>query len=80
MAYIDHEATMKIEKGVSAPCAEPKTATFAKMEVGDSIFIPGENGGGLTVRNARSWGYKTTPRIKFSARREAGGCRMWRVA
>ena len=70
---------MEIEKGFPIPVKEPQTATFSKMEVGDSIFIPNENGGGRTVRNARTWGAADGRRIRFSAKSVDGGVRLWRI-
>lgn len=49
---------------------------FAEMEVGDSFFVPVDEGGRLKAA-ARRWGGELG--FHFSIKRTTGGWRLWRV-
>ena len=75
---------LRIEKGIPLPSEKgknkriPLCKLLARMEVGDSMFIPGwsSNHAGAAGRNLR---HRNKINYYFSARKVAGGCRMWRV-
>jgi hypothetical protein len=72
---------MNVEKSVPVPVRNNARGAsiypFPTMEIGDSIFIPGESG-----RLARATAYQYGRRFgkSFTARRVEGGFRIWRVA
>lgn len=51
---------------------------FDKMDVGDSIFVDGQTSAGNAAMQARTHGYRKG--LKFSARKEGSGVRIWRTA
>jgi hypothetical protein len=78
--------TYTIEKGIPIPPLENRggnrcwenpnsvAATLRRMEVGDSVFIPGPSyPKGATLDVLRKKG------IKFTRRRQEGGYRIWRI-
>lgn len=72
---------MHIEKNIPAPTSTrgaPQKYPFASMEIGDSIFIQGQNSQGNACMAARQHGYHHGK--KFVSRSESGGVRIWRTA
>jgi len=74
---------MDIEKEVPAPDVTgrkgpPRKYPFADMEIGDSVFVEGENSQGRAALAARAHG--NFKQKKFAARTQEGGVRIWRVA
>lgn len=69
--------TIQIDKNVPLPdTKQSSTYPFADMEVGDSFFVEGATPNKL--QNAAShWRKKRN--MKFAARREANGTRIWRI-
>jgi len=75
LAAVTHHV---IEKGVPLPASvTAKKYPFSEMEVGDSLFLPGENSAGNVAAYARSYGQRSG--WKYSARNVEGGLRIWRV-
>ena len=70
---------MKIEKGIPLPKKGSQREGWSVMEIGDSVFIPGERSG--TVQGRLK--YQIFKGWKFSARNceQNGikGCRVWRI-
>lgn len=66
---------LKIEKGIPIPERKPSgfSATFRKMEIGDSVFIPGK-----TTSDVSSLTTYCRP-MKYMGRAEEGGVRVWRI-
>ncbi len=67
-----------IEKGIPLPRrgVAPKYP-FAKLEVGDSFFVPGRTTnsfGGIMTAAAKRTGYG------FQSRKTDGGIRVWRIS
>lgn len=66
---------LKIEKDVPTP--QKRAALLRKMEVGDSVFIPGVKdataGHNLYFNQAKRLG------MKITISKENGGVRMWRI-
>lgn len=52
-------------------------STSYQKEVGDSLFVPGEDSQGRAAMAARAYGQYTGK--KFTCRKEGAGCRIWRV-
>jgi hypothetical protein len=72
---------IEIEKNVPVPShagvgARPKYP-FAKMDVGDSFFVPKFTARALS--NASQWHANKTGK-KFTCANEEGGARCWRVS
>lgn len=76
---------MNIEKGLPLPKAGKKSKyPFAEMEVGDSVFFADTDGGSgskpaIAAKVYAHRNQKTVSGLKFSARSENGGVRIWRV-
>ena len=76
---------MKIEKGLPLPkIGKVSKYPFAKMEIGDSVFFADEEGGSKSkpATAAKVYAHRASKRkgkIKFAARAENGGVRIWRV-
>lgn len=71
---------MKIDKDVKMPIYHGRSPyPFRDMEVGDSVFFDEEPFGSQSrpVAAARKWGKNRG--VRFSARREGYGVRIWRV-
>lgn len=71
----------EIQKGVPAPerakHGRREKYPFRKMEVGDSILIPGEDSSHKSGRAARKYGAENGKR--FCTRSEPAGLRIWRI-
>jgi len=67
-----------IEKNVPVPPGRRTGSRipFARMEIGDSVFLPGDpkKFNSVSVAAAKKYGFK------FTQRRVGGGVRIWRVA
>lgn len=78
---------MRIEDGVAIPPSArgraplESTRLAATMTVGQSLFVPNEpmGTGSSAAMAIRTWGYRQSPRVLFTMRREACGFRVWRV-
>ena len=68
---------MKIDRNVPLPRPVRKYP-FDRMLPGDSIFAPDEDTQDLTAAAAKN--YARYHGWKVTARKEAGGCRIWRVS
>lgn len=75
---------ISIEKGIPLPMGKcggrgrPAIYPFPDMQVGDSVFIPGQKVGGGAYGSARSISRRLG--FKFAARTVEGGIRIWRIA
>jgi len=76
---------MKIEKGIPLPkIGKVSKYPFAEMKIGDSVFFPDVVGGSKSKPATAAKVYahrvsKSKGKIKFAARAENGGVRIWRV-
>lgn len=71
---------MIIEKGIAIPEAElvgKEMYPFGRMEVGDSIFLPGMNSSSSACVSARQIARRQGK--KFTTRKIDGGVRIWRT-
>lgn len=69
---------MKIEKGIPMPTTPSRTQRpFAFMEVGDSVLIQDPADFTKAHNAAKQTGHRQGK--GFTARREAGGLRIWRI-
>jgi hypothetical protein len=70
---------IKIEKDVPLPRGSRATKyPFTHMDVGDSVFFPDEKVSGKAHKAAISCAERNN--MKFVARREEDGVRIWRQA
>jgi len=68
---------MKIEKGVDVPSERKRLSyPYAQMDVGDSFFI--KDVALQTICNA-NYRYGSKHGVKFTARKQDGGIRVWRI-
>jgi hypothetical protein len=74
---MDMAETFTIEKNVPHAVAVRTTYPFAKMDVGDSFFVP-YGPDTEKIISAASYSGKRNGR-KFSIRKTDGGKRVWRV-
>lgn len=76
---------MKIEDGIEIPPRRgggaPPKYPFGKMKVGQSIFFPNEEKGSQSTPAMAAYSYARLKgnKIRFEARIEEGGVRIWRV-
>tara|TARA_R110000764_G_scaffold22994_1_gene56697 strand:- start:107 stop:319 length:213 start_codon:yes stop_codon:yes gene_type:complete len=69
---------MNIQKNVPMPTSKrSRKYPFLDMAVGDSVFFDGEEVNGKAYRAAMSTG--TRHDLRFVARRENNGLRIWRA-
>ena len=69
---------MNIQKNVPMPTSKrSRKYPFLDMAVGDSVFFDGEEVNGKAYRAAMSTG--TRDDLRFVARRENNGLRIWRA-
>lgn len=72
---------MLIEKNIPVPEQSGRGRRakypFSKMEVGDSVFFPGENSSSRCSIAAHAYGHRVG--WKFSVRTMDGGVRIWRI-
>jgi hypothetical protein len=69
----------KIEKDVPAPVGRPSKWPFIHMEVGESVYIAGEDMNGHALRAARQVGFRSGGEKIFVGRLERDGIRIWRT-
>lgn len=71
-----------IEKNVPLPPARELTAwhPFARMEVGDSVFIPVKPGRNTPQIRACARQFRRKQGWRFVSREQSGGVRVWRTA
>ena len=74
---------MKIEKNIPVPpsvAGSPNKYQWRDMEIGDSVFFDNEPKVSQSKPSmaAKVWGHKKN--IKFAARKEGNGVRIWRTA
>jgi len=74
---------MKIDKNIPVPpsaAGRPNKYQWRDMEIGDSVFFDNEPKGAKSKPStgAYVWGHKNN--IKFAARKEGSGVRIWRTA
>lgn len=72
---------MKIETGIPMPKAKHQNNQaypFADMQIGQSVFFPGEDHDDRAASAARKWGQRHD--AKFACRRQDGGMRIWRIS
>jgi len=73
---------MKIEKSIPIPAkskaGRPSIYPFGKMEIEDSLFFDGQDTQGRAALAARA--YARNHDVKFIARTEGTGVRIWRTA
>lgn len=70
---------LKIDKGVPSPNRGKYTATFDKMEIGDSVFVAGQKDAGDSAGLACHQYGKTRGKV-FTCKKEVGGVRIWRLS
>lgn len=73
----------KIEKSIPIPEARGRRAKkypFEQMEVGDSFFVPLEEGKSPSAIHASIATAKHRLGINLTTAREEGGIRVWRIA
>jgi len=68
--------SIQIERGIPLPQGVQAVQTMKRMEVGDSIFVPGRNASRMQdfIKQARAGTEKM-----FTARTTTGGARVWRT-
>lgn len=68
---------IQIEKNVPLPDEQGANIPLKRMEIGDSVFVDGEDLQGLAAQV-----YKVSKKqgMKFVQRREGAGIRVWREA
>jgi hypothetical protein len=76
------KGVMRIEKGVPIPRPRFNSLTDAlsRMDIGDSVFIPGEKN--TRPVNTHIWNTKKRRPggFRFTSRTVDGGVRVWRIA
>lgn len=74
---------IEIEKDIPLPTPrrQNRRYPFRHMEVGDSVFFPGENTRGRAATAARAIGYRHSKRFAARTMMKKGdvGVRIWRV-
>jgi len=69
-----------IDKGIPAPTGTLLDRfPFAKMEIGDSFFVPKADASDSTVRQYTARYLKEKPGVAYKVGTVEGGVRVWRV-
>lgn len=66
---------MDIQKDVPVPVS--MTTLLSKLDVGDSVLIPGAKQSDASINGSRNAARRLG--IKIKSKRESGGIRIWRV-
>jgi len=66
---------MDIQKDVPVPVS--MTNLLSKLDVGDSVLIPGAKQGDASINGSRNTARRLG--IKIKSKRESGGIRIWRM-
>ena len=72
---------LKIEKSIPVPTRQRRNKfgdVAEKMNVGDSVFVPGMTGAQAGNRFRMAAAYRNL-KMKFSGRNEGDGARVWRT-
>jgi hypothetical protein len=69
----------KIDTHVPAPKGRPSKWPFIHMDVGQSVYIKGEDMDGRALRAARQVGFRSGGKKVFVGRPERDGIRIWRT-
>ena len=69
----------KIEKDVPPPVGRPSKWPFIHMQVGESVYIAGEDMDGHAMRAARAVAWRSEGKKIFVGRLEKDGIRIWRT-
>jgi hypothetical protein len=83
--HLEYHRMIRLEKGVAVyppPIKKPKSESkypFAKMEVGDSFYVEGDERLCAVVRTL-AHRFARGSEIKFVTRRDENGVRVWRVS
>lgn len=78
-SYLPPEGGWKIDKKVPIPLKKPKQSLwpFAKMNIGDSFFVPNVKDFDRASNSIRNRG--VYQKVKLTFRAENGGLRVWMV-
>lgn len=70
-----------IEENVPIPSISRESKyPWESLEVGQSVFFPGEEAGTKAAQSARSWFSRREPGYTVITRTMDGGTRIWKVA
>lgn len=69
----------KIESNIPPPVGKATKWPFVNFEVGDSVYIEGEDMDGRALRAARQVGFRSGGEKVFVGRLEKNGIRIWRT-
>lgn len=69
----------KIDRDIPPPVGKATKWPFVNFEVGDSVYIEGEDLNGRALRAARQVGFRSGGQKVFIGRLEKTGIRIWRT-